>query len=319
MKTAFLTLTLAAATPAGAEDLTAYLRAVDASAAVAIDDSRFAAASDEENVIRIYNRENSAEPLQEIGLSAFLQVDPASPETDIEAAARIGQRVFWITSHGRNKDGKYRGSRYRFFATDIDLNQPKLLVPRGEPYKDLLRDLLAHKPLEKFGLSAASRLAPKAPGGLNIEGLVATPDGHLLIGFRSPVPNGQALIVPLLNPDQMIQGTAAKLGTPIQLKLNGLGIRSMDFWDGEYGIVAGSTEGNERFELFRWKGGDAVPVRVVGGIPGTVNAESLVLWPDANRGLQFLSDDSGEPQNAPKRLKKLKGAKSFRSASIPVD
>jgi hypothetical protein len=34
------------------------------------------------------------------------------------------------------------------------------------------------------------------PGGLNIEGLAATPDGQLLIGFRNPLSEGKALLLP---------------------------------------------------------------------------------------------------------------------------
>ncbi len=70
-----------------------YWGAMDGSAAVAIDSRFFANASDEDSVIRIYPRERGGEPAQAIDLSSFLEVDPLLPETDIEAAARIGNRA----------------------------------------------------------------------------------------------------------------------------------------------------------------------------------------------------------------------------------
>ena len=179
-----------------------YSGAMDGSAAVVIDSKFFANASDEDSVIRLYHRERGGEPVQTIDLSSFLEVDPRSPETDIEAAVRIGSRAYWITSHGRNKNGKERVSRHRFFATDIRTNEHGIqILPAGKPYKDLLDDLTGAEQLKQFGLKFAAARAPKSPGGLAIEGLAATPDGHLLIGFRNPIPKGRALLVPLLNPE----------------------------------------------------------------------------------------------------------------------
>ena len=37
----------------------------------------------------------------------------------LSGAAWLGDRIFWIGSHGRNRDGKYRASRHRFFAVRI--------------------------------------------------------------------------------------------------------------------------------------------------------------------------------------------------------
>jgi hypothetical protein len=42
--------------------------------------------------------------------------------------------------------------------------------------------------LKDYELEKAEKLAPKEEGGLNIEGLTATPNGELLIGFRNPIP-----------------------------------------------------------------------------------------------------------------------------------
>src|SRR5690349_1982196 len=99
----------------------------DASAAVALDADRFVVGSDEDSLLRVYRRSAPGKPVEIIDISRFLQLTKKSPETDIEAAARIGDRIYWITSHGENISGKDRPNRHRFFATDIRTNgEPSL-------------------------------------------------------------------------------------------------------------------------------------------------------------------------------------------------
>src|SRR4051812_47763733 len=98
-------------------DETIFRGMCDASAAVALDDDLFAVANDEDNTIRVYHAAKGGPPVSSVDLSAFLRVDPKFPETDLEGAAWLGDRIFWMASHGRNHDGKFRASRDRFFAT----------------------------------------------------------------------------------------------------------------------------------------------------------------------------------------------------------
>lgn len=295
-----------------------YSEALDGSAAVAIDSNLFANASDEDSVIRLYRRERGGKPVQTMDLSSFLEVDPRSPETDIEAAARIGNRAFWITSHGRNKNGKERVSRHRFFATDIRTNEHGIqILPAGKPYKNLLDDLTAAEQLKQFGLAAAAARAPKSPGGLAIEGLAATPDGRLLIVFRNPVPKGRALLVPLLNPDEVIDGKHAQFGEPIQLDLGGLGIRDISSWQGEFIIIAGRYAGGGTSKLFRWAGGKALPQPLKHFSLKGLNPEAILIYPDRGlREFQLLSDDSTEQKNISNDASVTRNGKQFRSVWI---
>src|SRR5690606_28821785 len=138
----------------------------------------------------------------------------------------------------------------------------------GEPYRRLLEDLIAAPVLRPYGLAEASAAgrAPKDEGGFNIEGLAATPEGHLLIGLRNPVPQGRALVVPLLNPAEIIRGQRARLGEPALLDLAGRGIRDLVGVGREYFILAGEPGDNDRSslstQLFRWAGDSAAPVRL---------------------------------------------------------
>ncbi|MHC5082382.1 MAG: DUF3616 domain-containing protein, partial [Planctomycetota bacterium] len=106
-----------------------FYGAADASAAVFLDAEHFVMANDETNVLRTYRIDNPKAPVASLDLNEILFVDPASPEVDIEAAARVGDRIYWISSHGRNKSGKIRPNRYRFFCTRIgrgDINKVKI-------------------------------------------------------------------------------------------------------------------------------------------------------------------------------------------------
>jgi hypothetical protein len=295
-----------------------YSGAMDGSAAVVFDSKFFANASDEDSVIRIYHREHGGEPVQTLDLASFLEVDPRSPETDIEAAARIGNRAYWITSLGRNKNGKERVSRHRFFATDIRTNEHGIqILPAGKPYKDLLDDLTGAEQLKRFGLAAAAARAPKSLGGLAIEGLAATPDGRLLIGFRNPVPKGRALLVPLLNPDEVIDGKHAQFGKPIQLDLGGLGIRDIAFWQGEFIIIAGRYDAGGTSKIFRWAGGNSVPKPMKQVSLKGLNPEAILIYPDKGlREFQLLSDDSTEQKNISNDASATRSGKQFRSVWI---
>ncbi len=238
-----------------------YREVADASAAVAIDPNLFIVADDENNRLRIYNRRNpGSRPVADPNIADFLNIDWAHPEADIEGATWLGGRIFWITSHGRNRYGGYWLSRYNFFATTIIQGEEEITVTVDGNYTSLIDDLIAYDSVYNLGLADAigvaegnideneiSELAPKVRG-LNIEGLCATADTNsLLIGFRNPQPSvgepNQALIIPLYNPQEVVlNGTPADFGEPILLDLGGLGIRSMEYSAtlGEYLIIAGS-------------------------------------------------------------------------------
>ena len=297
-----------------------YCGLCDASAAVWLNAQTFAVANDEDNAIRVYSSTNAGVPLSSVDLSGFLQVDSRKPEVDIEGAATIGELTFWISSHGRNASGKERSSRHRFFATRTILDKGiGNLVPTGVPYTRLLSDLASDPRLKEFELEEAALLAPKASGGLNIEGLAATPEGHLLIGFRNPIPKGNALLVPLLNPAQMIAGASAELGSPILVPLKNNGIRSISEWRGGYLIVAGSFDGEGKSVFYWWPGPERTPERLA--IPGTrgLNPEAVAGNLDEKQTDLLVVSDEGNRMIDGKPCKKLKetNQRCFRAVILP--
>lgn len=292
---------------------TRYSGMADASGAVALTTNLFAVADDEDNILRVYRSEEGGGPVAEFDCTAFLDI---KSEADLEGAARIGERAFWIGSHGRNKKGKERLDRGCLFATDIKMEDGKVqLTPVGRPYKHLLADFLQDSRLARFHLAEAASRAPKSSGALNIEGVSATPDGHLLIGFRNPIPQGKALLVPLLNPNEVVQGKEARLGDPIQLDLNGLGIRDIAFCSGKFVIIGGPYNNEAKFELFVWKGEGSEPEAVKVKHLNRYHPEALVIYPDKGlNAFQILSDDGTEPvDGVPGKEVKSNDRKSFRS------
>ena len=292
----------------------------DASAVLAINHDLFVIADDEDSLMRIYSRSNGGMPVQFRNLSTFLGFTGKS-EADIEGSARIGDRMFWITSHGNNRKGKEQVSRQRLFAVRVTgTNSTAQIQPTGKPYTRLLDDLLADPRLKQFNLLAATTLPPKTPGALNIEGLAATPEGHLLIAFRNPVPRGQALIVPLLNPLEVIDGQRARLGDPQLLNLGGYGIRSIEEWRGNYLIVAGSVDGNGKSRLYEWNGKGQPELWADANFTG-INPEAItVMQRGATTELFIVSDDGTRKVNGVD-CKKLTDPrqKSFRAVVMPLE
>jgi hypothetical protein len=276
-----------------------YLGMRDASAAVAVSSNLFIVADDERNTLRLYSTDHPGPPLKEFDFDAFLEVTGKSPEADLEGAALLGNRAFWIGSHGRNKDGKIRPNRCRLFATDVAITNGNVtLTPVGKPYKGLVDDLVGDSRFAEFHLGEASMKAPKVPDALNIEGLSATPEGHLLIGFRNPTPHGKALLVPLLNPNEVVEGKRPRFDPAVLLDFDGLGIRDMAYFDGAYFIIAGPWHSGGKFEFYRWAGGSAAPEKFTVKHLGDYHPEAIIIYPQKGfHEIQILSDDGNRPVN----------------------
>jgi hypothetical protein len=287
-----------------------YRGTSDASAAVAVSEKMFIVADDENNVLRVYKTGASGLPVFSYDLTQFLDIESEHPEADIEGATMIGDRIYWITSHGRNKDGKIRPNRYRFFATSVKVQNDNVTIrPEGIPCRTLIHSLIKSADSVRLELKRATRfdavnltkqqrknLAPKKDG-LNIEGLCASPDGRIIyIGFRNPRPRSKAIVVPLKNAEQIIERAKPPIfGAPILWNLGGLGIRSMEYshFHKVYFIVAGPHNGEPGFALYRWSGTKSVPPVLVRELcldESSFNPEALVTF-KYSAGLLLLSDD----------------------------
>ena len=291
----------------------------DASAAVAVDEETFVVADDENNVLRVY-KTDGGRPVARFDLTRFLRVAPRFPEADIEGAARIGDRVYWITSHGRNRNGKPRPNRYRFFATKITVGADGIDIRGiGLPYTKLAEKLADDKAVSALCPDLAARIRPGKPGdkgikhlapkreGLNMEGLCAAPDGKTLyIGLRNPRAadktgaRPRAIVVPLKNAAQVIEAARHPVfGKPLLWDLAGLGIRSMEYSPRHRAcyIIAGPHDGQPGWALYRWSGAaNAQPVLLKQTPPDRcpLRPEALIVFRNTGR-LLLLSDDGTLP------------------------
>ena len=309
----FIVISLAYGSKPAAEALV-YRGTSDASAAVAIGKDMFIVADDENNILRVYKTGKGGLPLFSYDMTEFLGIEPEHPEADIEGATMIDQRIYWITSHGRNKDGRIRPNRYRFVATNIKMENGNVIInPVGKPYKTLVHELVKAENMRHLRLDRATRfdateltkkerkkLAPKEEG-LNIEGLCASADGRTIyIGFRNPrlvdkvSSRTKTLIIALNNPKQVIEkGRTPIFSEPILWDLAGLGIRTMEYshFHKAYFIIAGSVDESGKFALYRWLGEkERSPILVRRLSQSNFNPEALVTFKNLDKFF-VLSDD----------------------------
>ena len=165
---------------------------------------------------------------------------------------------------------------------------------------------------------ASAPCAAEADGGLNIEGLAATPEGSLLIGLRNPLHQGRALLVPLLNPDDLLTGAPARFGAPVEFDLGQRGIRSIERIGASYVIAAGPTADAGTFALFRWSGRPGEPAILISGINlRDLRPEALFAIPGDKR-VRLLSDDGGIEIDGVE-CKRLPAARqTFRSLTVTL-
>jgi Protein of unknown function (DUF3616) len=293
-----------------------YVGMCNASAAVALDANHFIVADDEDNTLRIYDRNVTARPFQTVALSKIFAgeiQDGEDLEIDLEGAAVLGGKIFWIGSHSTSKKGKFRPARHRLFALQIKPGvDGKFITTRvGKIYTSLVADLEKDSRFNKYKIHQAKSIKSKDMGGLSIEGLAATPEGALLIGFRNPLSGGKiekgklmggrALLVTLLNPLEVIEGADAKFGDPIDLNLDGYGVRSIESRNKkEYLVVAGPYHENleagdhkrEQPRLYLWSDKPRWLEKIS---LGDLNIEAAFFYPQKDDlSVQLLSDD-GKP------------------------
>lgn len=279
----------------------------DGSAGVALDAEHFLVANDEDSVLRVYSRRDLSRPLAAVDFRKFLGLEKQNAESDIEGLARIGFTIYAIGSHSRSKDGKKRKERRRFFALRYSWQGGEIrLRPHGQPYDKLAKSLEENPLLREvdFGRARGDRR-----GGLNIEGLASTPKGGLLIGFRNPLLEKEALLVPLLNPAEVVAGNAQPhFGPPKRVDLDGTGIRGMARRGASYFLAAESEDNLPK--IFRWDGLARRPKRILASLPNSLNPEAVLLFPNTEE-IHLLSDDgnakaNGEDCNESKKSKRFR-------------
>lgn len=310
-----------------------YRGACEPSGALGLSDGKFLVANDEDNILRVYSP-GAPEPVAVTGgdVNGALGLNPADEDEkiDFEAATRIGGRSFFVGSHSRSKKGKRRPSRELFISVSVDETQEKPAISVSKPATliEALAQIDAIKASIALDRATHEELAAEAEG-LNIEGLAEGLDGKsALIGLRNPLTSdGKAIVVPLLNPAQVIDDQKApELGAPLFVDLGGRGIRSLERSPGTDGylIVAGPRQTAGKFSLYSWSGlaSDAPqPMDKANELLSSLeefHPEALVVE-DAGSRVRLFSDDGDLPDASGTICQDLPGPDSQHFRSVEID
>ncbi len=260
----------------------------DASTAVAVGTDLMLVADDEDQTIRLYDRNNSGLPINKFDFTTVLgltQLSGGVPrEVDIEASTKVGNSIYWLGSQSNASSGNSRPNRNRVFKTDISGTGTATTLNYVSRYDFLKDDILAWdasnghgKGANYYGLaaSAAAGVIPESASldGYNIEGVEMAPDNTTAyIAFRAPqvIPSDRkkALIIPVSNFTTILTASggtigSALFGTPIEINLGGRGIREIKKnTANEYLIIAGPSDAAtgvapKDFKFFTWSGNPA--------------------------------------------------------------
>lgn len=253
----------------------------DGSAAVKLEDETILVAYDEVNKLFAFKLSGGL-PTASVDLTTILNLD-TSDEIDIEGATVAGDRIWWVGSHSLDSKGNYAANRNMLFATNIpspDLNDLKLVTSPVDITKIVLQSAKMRKILVA---GADSRFAKN--GGFNIEGLAASTNGGLHVGFRSPLSgsqgtSGNALVISLLP-----AGNTFEVQKVSELDLDDRGIRDIIHYDSGFMIIAGPVTSGGKFSLYDWNGLTAP--QHINRLDG-LNAEGII---DSGDYWLILSDD----------------------------
>jgi hypothetical protein len=277
--------------------------ASDASTAADVGGGYIVVGDDESNVLRLYNTAASGGPVKTWDFTT----DLGTQSIDIEAAARLGNTIYWTGSMGNNSDGSVKASRSTLFATTVTGSGASTDLALAGMYRNLRADLLAwdHANGDPLGFvaGAADGQIPKEIDGFNVEGLEFGAGGTAYLGFRAPLlPQSDrhlALVVPVTSLTSLVSGGGpATFGAPMLWNLGGLSVRELRRnADGQYLVIAGSyQEGGDEF-LYSWDGTPAhQPAKLTTALPPFLTGawEGIVSTPDPlvdGAPVQLVMDD----------------------------
>jgi hypothetical protein len=246
--------------------------------------------------------------LVSIGLDGRVSSTPLLPPAADDAAWKLDDLealatdhagyVYAMTSHSRTGEGEEKKARDKLVRFRIEGG--RVTVPQ------LVRGLKPALAAAHPALAEATQvLDVKGEGGLNIEALEISPDqGQLLIGLRSPMLRGRAVIARVANPAAMFEAEAPPRVLPelITLDLDGSGIRGMAYVPalGGYLLISGPVARQQvQFRLWFWSGdaGDGARRVSVAGLHGFEHAEGVSpAMIEGQQRIVIVSDDGSRKE-----------------------
>ncbi len=277
-RTADFPLQYAVSAPLADATASAHVGVADASAGYDVGDGHFLVADDDSNQIRLYGP-TTGEPVAEFDVTGQM-TRPTDRTFDLEAAARIGDTIYWVGSLGNSRSGNTWPHRDIVFATEVSGSGAATTLTFAGEATGFREALTAWDTSNAHGAGAGAFQFERAttpgnsaegPNSLNLEGATFAPDGTTLwLGFRSPLvpvavdpandPAGTlALVIAVDNIQAVIaDGAAIEISDYFTLDLGGRAIRDItETDDGNYLIAAGSADDSGNFAIFGWSGDPA--------------------------------------------------------------
>lgn len=199
----------------------------------------------------------------------LMQLDPGGKQTGAIKPIDLG--IIIEDVEGITTDGTY-------FYVVSSQSRPKAIAGAGlvrfkfDSRTQRVEGIEAISGLKKFLVDNVAELRDEGErkskdGGVNIEGLAWDPkQSRLLVGLRSPIIDGHALVVPLKLRDSRgpfsIDNLQVEGSKAIRLSLGGIGIRGIEY-DGlakVFRIISGAAEDQQMtdFGLWEWNGKDTL-------------------------------------------------------------
>jgi hypothetical protein len=224
-------------------------------------------------------------------LGAITPVKLGADVIDMEGMTFDGTHFYAVGSQSKSRGGDLAGLvRFRF--------DPQTGRVVGTEAVVGLKPFLAANVFELRGMEKTKY----KDGGINIEGLAwDRRTGRLLIGLRSPVVDGHALVVPLRlrNPRGAFTGANLEVegGGAIRLPFNGAGIRSIDYDERSkaFHVITGAGPNAERldFKLWAWDGNaDRPSLRELDAYDRRLKPEGFTRVSTAGRDFGFIVFDT---------------------------
>ena len=183
---------------------------------------------------------------------AIKTIDIGTSIIDLEGITTDGEYFYIVGSQSKSKGGDLAGlARFKFETAGQRAVSTE--VASG------LKKFLADNVLELRGMQNTKY----NDGGINVEGIAwDARNMRMLLGLRSPVVDGQALVVPLKLRDSKaalsIENLEVEGGKAIRLPLGGAGIRSIEYDESRkaFFVITGAGPNSEKmdFKLWEWSG-----------------------------------------------------------------
>jgi hypothetical protein len=210
---------------------------------------------------------------------------------DMEGMTYDGEHFYVVGSLSKYKTPDLAGlARFRF--------DPATQRVEGVEVVNGLKRLLTRNVEELRGMEETKY----RDGGINLEGVAWDPvNRRILLGVRSPVVDGNALVIPLRLRDERRPLSAANVevegGRAIRLPFGGAGIRSIEYDEraGAFHVITGAGPNAEKldFKLWQWDGQAERPaVRELGSYDRRLKPEGYTRAAAGGRDFGFFVFDT---------------------------